>query len=236
MGVTELQTSSTPRVFPVDVEHAGIRLALPILIVGSGVLFYVVLSPLIGSVVESLLGVDALNGFASFGVALLGALGVGVLADRLLKRYWSSGRRLVLDTQALVLRDQRRGRTPQTRIVLDQRINVQSWRFTVRRSSPRAPSGWIMLACQLGQDDTQLILYTFMPPKRSATLPLLRVFSELAGRKDLEGGKLSLRETTEQRRLLKAENERWQDGAELQPESFASVLEALSPYIPEWKL
>lgn len=236
MGVTNLEVPAAARVFPVDVEHAGIRFVLPIIILVSGVLLYLMLSPLIDAILPNLLGMDALNGIVTFVIALFGALGIGALADRLLKRYWSSGRTLTLDDKMLVLRDQRGRRQSETCLLLDQRLNVLSWRFTVKRSSPRAPSGWQMLACQLGQDDTQMTLYTFMPPKAATALPLNHVFTNLAGRKEIEGGKLSLRETGEQRRLLKAENERWEDGAELQPDSFSSVLAALAPHIPEWQV
>jgi len=148
---------------------------------------------------------------------------------------WPSGRTLSLSLEGLHLRDQRRNRSGETRIAWDQRINLLAWRFTVARGSARVPKGWIMLAMKLLQDDSQLIFYTFMPAKETATLPTYHVFTPLATRTAIDKGELSLREASEQRRLLKAENERWQDGAEIDRQDFVALLEIFNQHARDWQ-
>ncbi len=235
LNAANRELAPAARTYPVDVEHAGIRIVLPILIVVGGLVIYFLLMPFIGRLLLNVVGTDEPGGFVTAIIALVGALGIGALGDRLLKQIWPSGRTLHLSPETLRLHNGRRGHSAEVQINLGQRINPQAWRFAVKRSSPRAPSGWQMLAFQVAQDDQEMIVYTFMPPKKAAALPQYGLFSSLSGRREIEQGKLSLRETTEQRRLLKAENTRWEDGAELRPDDFSSVLEALIPHIPEWQ-
>ena len=113
-------------------------------------------------------------------------------------------------------------------------LGISKIRDDAERSTPRAPSGWQMLACQLTQDDAQITLYTFMPPKKVASWPDQRLFvSTLAERSMIEAGRLPLREMAEQRRILAAENERWTDGAELTADAFVQVMSLLSAHVSE---
>jgi len=234
MGVAAADSTGDERVFPIDVEHAGIRLALPIIMLIGFVLLFISLSPVVAVFAEGLLGTDAGDGVLTFFVALIGSLGFGVLADRLLKRVWPSGRTLAVSTDGLRLLDRRATKPLEVHILFAQRINRLTWRFTVKRSTPRAPSGWQMLACQLTQDDAQITLYTFMPPKKVASWPDQRLFvSTLAERSMIEAGRLPLREMAEQRRILAAENERWTDGAELTADAFVQVMSLLSAHVSE---
>lgn len=221
-------------IFPVDVEHAGIRLALPVIIIVGGLIVYIALLPLVTSALKSASGASDGSGVLTFIIAFVGALGIGALAERLLKRTWPSGRSVRIDLQALHLQDLRRnaGRAD-TSINLSERVNALTWRFTVKRSSPRAPSGWTMLACQLSQENAQVIMYAFLSPKALAALPTANCFTVLAEQKVISDGKLPLREQSEQRRLIAAENNRWQDGAELQPNDFTRVLTILAPHLAD---
>ncbi len=218
------------RVIPIDVEHGGIRFAVPGLAVLGFVLGYFLTSAIL----------NALNAdFSVLCVAIIGGIFGAILAsaggDYYLKRVWPSGRSLSLDAERLRLVDTRRRRQGETDLLWEQRINPLAWRFTVKRGSARVPKGWLMLSLQLLQDDRQMTLYTFMPEKSAATLPAYSLFTPLVPRAQLESDKLSLKEKSEQRRLLKAETNRWENGAEVRREDFPILLDIISPHIPEWQ-
>jgi hypothetical protein len=216
----------TERAIPIDVEHTGIRLVVPILTVLGFVVGYFASSWLVG----------ALNTDVPIGcVAVLAGIGLGVLAavlaDRVLKGRWSSGRDLTLDSNGLSLHDRRKNRNSETRITWDKRVNVVAWRFTVERGSARVPKGWMMLAMKLLQDEAELILYTLMPAGEAKMLPSYDMFAPLASRAAIEKGTLTLREASEQRRLLQAEDERWKDGAEVRHEDFGALVSTIRQHV-----
>ena len=251
------------RIFPVDVEHTGIRVALPAVMIVGGVALYtliatelLILIPDVGTGVVGRQFITALgyqmpdlaffpesapvlrdaSGFIAFFLGLVGALLIGAIADRLLKRYWPSGRTLSLDAATLSLKNARHMPSEQT-ILLERRINTAGWYFVVRRSSPRAQRGWHMLAYQFLQDDTQIIVYTFMSPKAFGALPDANRFVELKTDPTPRTGRRaanvdSLRVSSEQRRLDAIEASRLENGAELQPKDFVTVVAAVSSVTP----
>jgi hypothetical protein len=223
---TPPHSTSGERTVPIDVEHAGIRLAAPVLTIAGFIVGYLVTSWLLSG-----LGQDAPVGcMAAIGGIILGVL-AAVLADRYLKPLWPSGRTLTINSEGLSLRDQRKSRNAETHIVWDQQVNLMAWRFTVERRSARVQKGWVMLGMKLYQDETELVLYTFMPAKDASLLPTYHVFIPLTTRAALSKGELSLREASEQRRLLTAEDERWHDGAEVRREDFAALLELINRHV-----
>jgi len=259
-----VRASSEPsvRTFPVDVEHGGIRIALPVIMIAGGIALYVLLSSQIlvlvpdrGAGVIGRQLVTALeyqmpdmpfdpgsapflrdaNGIIGFVVGLLGALLIGAIADRLLKRFWPSGRTLTLEDGTLRLRNVR-GTPSEVVVTLDRRVNVTSWQFTVRRSSPRAQRGWHMLAYQLLQDDSQIVVYSFMTPKAFAALPdadrFVELKSEPAPRPGRQNANVqSLRTNSEQKRIAAVDAIRLEIGAELRPADFGVVLGLVMPLL-----
>jgi hypothetical protein len=224
-----ITADSAPRSLPVDVEHVGIRLAVPAAAFVGLVVLYVALSALF-STGES----DEAFGCVIFGLAGGGALGVGAVADRVLKRIWPSKRRVVIDAEGIRLTDRRKGADQQISIRWAHRINALGWRFTVKRGSARIPKGWIMLGCQLIQDDVAMILYTFAPAKE-ADESRYAGFIQLVLRSVINKGELPLREANRQRRLLRLEDERWEDGAELRHADFAFLIDTLARYGATWQ-
>jgi hypothetical protein len=220
MDTTDVAPSPT-RHIPLDPEHAGIRIALPLI----GIIAFPVLLGLFSTLINALIptgGNECLIGLA----ALVGTLGLMAALDPILKRVWPSGRTLTLTEDSLTLSDTRRGKESQTQIVLQTRINWLAWRFTVKRGSARVSRGWIMLGCQLVQDDAQMTLYTFVPAKE-ADHPRYKDFTQLILPTVLEKGNLPLREVAQHRRLLKAERDRWEGGSEVGREDFAALIEGL---------
>lgn len=250
------------RTFPVDVEHTGIRIVLPVIMIVGGIALYLLASTQLLVAVPDL-GAGAIgrqlltaleyqmpdlffepvnapflwyaSGFIALVVGLIGALLIGAIADRLLKRYWPSGRTLAWDGKALRLRNTR-GIPSEVVVTLDRRVNIVTWHFVVQRSSPRAQRGWHMLAYQILQDDSQIILYTFMTPKAFAALPGADRFVELKANPVVRPGRRNtnvqaLRVSSEQKRLDTVEAARLEVGAELRPADFAVVLNAVPPHL-----
>jgi hypothetical protein len=226
---------SNVKIYPVDIEHLGFRIALPLITIGGGVLIWLALINPLDDLLAANTGVIGLGWVAAAALGMLLAILIGIVADRLLKRYWPSSRSLVINPDTLMLVDNNRKHPSQQTIHMDRRINPMLWRFLVMRSTPKAQSGWSMLAMQLAQDENEMILYTFISPKRAKVFPMYNLFRVLLNTKDSQNSKLGVRETAEQRRLRKLEQERWENGAELRPEDFLALVDTLSPLIEEWK-
>jgi len=232
--------SAEVRTFPVDVEHVGIRVAIPVVIIVGGILLYLLISKLIvPALTMDRVETDDVNDFLSIVLAAIGALGIGALGDRVLKRIWPSGRTLTLTEQALSLKNKNEAEITLDLGAANQPLSATNWRFKVRRSSPRAQSGWYMMAVQVKQPDsphnTPITFYSFLPPKQANDLPLISLFSELLPRAELEKKNQSLRVISEQRRMESVENDRLVDGAELRPKDFIMVIEALTEHITSWR-
>lgn len=232
------QTTSTEpgeaRTFRVDVEHVGIRVAIPVIIILGGIVLYLLISKLIvPALTMGRVETDDVNDFLSIVVAAFGALGIGALGDHILKRVWPSGRNLTLNAESLLLHNKNGS---EIALNLTRPLSATTWRFKVRRSSPRAQSGWYMMAAQLIQDDKSITFYSFLPPKQADNLPLIKLFTELLPKIEIEKKNQPLRVISEQRRLDTVEDDRLVDGAELRPNDYLEVLNGLRPFVAEWRM
>lgn len=219
-----MSSEAAERTFPLDIEHDGIRLALPLIAIVSFVGLLWLLGNLLSGEESACLRVIVAGG---------GALGAMALADSLLKRVWKSGRSLRLKGDKITLRDARPKRLSEVNFDLAQRVNVLAWRFTVKRGSPRAPRGSILLALQLLQNEESAALYTLISAKE-ADETLFAEFIQLMPRSAVLQEKLPLRELAQQRRLLQAEEQRWHEGAEMRPQDFVALLEILRAHQVVW--
>jgi len=223
-STTAEPSSQNEHVFPLDIEHGGIRLALPILTIIGFLVGYAVSSTVIDT-----MRLDTSAGCISFFVGGLVAVITALFADRFLKRIWPSKRTLAINPERVRLQDQRKNRED-IQIDWGSELSMLAWRFQVSRRSSRIPKGWYMLGLQLSQGETALTLYTFMSPKDAELLPTYQRFVPLQSRAAINKGQGTLREISEQRRLIKAEDARWMDGAEVRHEDFAILLESISRY------
>jgi hypothetical protein len=221
--MTDLSTATTDvvaapaslRRYPLDVEHLGIRIAVPLLAFAALILG----GWLIPQLLEALGLRSTVVGFLQLPLIVGAAIGGAYLGDRLLKGRWLSGRELRLDESCLVMREKD---GTENQIVWDERVNVLAWRFTVARRG-RVPKGYVCLALQFIQDEQQVTFYGFVNPKQVDSLPSVDVFTPLAGRATLKDERLSLRVAGQQRRLLQAEDERWRQGGELTADDFIDL-------------
>lgn len=89
------------------------------------------------------------------------------------------------------------------------------------------------MAAHLLQDETELIFYSFIAPKEAEELPAFNNFVRLRPRKEVET-QTDLRQLAIQRRLLKLEDARWMDGAEIEADDFIALLRQIETHVPDW--
>lgn len=224
----ESTLSGDQRVIKIDTEHFLIRLLVPVLTIGTVVVVY------IG-------GLSLLRGLGDEGisptcvvlpVALAVLLGGGYVIERVLKRLMPSRRSAVMTAEALTVTDARRSPPDVRRIEWHNTVNVTAWRFRVARRS-RVPKGWYCMALRLLQDETELYLYAFMSQGEAERAIGYNNFVRLRPRKETQSN-TDLSAVAEQRRLLKLEDARWNDGAEVQREDFHALLAMLQRRVPGW--
>lgn len=216
---------TTTRVFTVDPEHGRLRLAVVIVFAISAVGGFLAIDALTPSV--------GLNILALIGGFIV-AYAVTALFERLLKQRWPSGRTVEVDASGV--RMMQHGQVQQ-QISADKPTMTLMWRFQTKRRS-RVPKGWFLLACALEQDDATVAVYTLMSPDQFKNLDKSERFKALKAKADPENatsrGRDDLLLAGEQRRLLQAENQRWQIGGELSADDFSAYLATVNTHFPQW--
>ncbi len=208
-------------VFPVDPEHAALRLTVI-------AAFFVVLTLvyLIISVVFPQQGINVVGIVIGLGVA---SVTVQVI-DATFKRRWPSGRTLEIDAQGVRLA--LRGET-QIEVTPTESAQALMWHFEIRRRA-RAPKGWYVVAIALHQGEKYLAVYTFMSPKDFHAMPLSEKYTLLSKDKPRAESTNDFRAAGHERRLWNAENARWSSGAEIDKAHFNAYVSALRDRYPQW--
>ena len=221
----------TPTTYRLDPTHMGLRVVLLVVFFGS----------LIGGVILAislLVNVAHLpSPFDVLGVFLLAsgiAVGISWAAEKLLTRRWPSGRTLSVTGEELLLTE-RDGTS--IRIGWDQRVNVMTWHFKIRRGRAWVPRGWYCVSCQLKQDEVVIVPYTFVKPHIAQSWSGWNAFPELLPRKKTDKSKQDhlLSEVGGQAQLRYAEQDRWHFGVEMKPDDFAQLLAAVRERVPDWE-
>lgn len=221
-------------VFNADPEHAGLRVTVVlILVVALGLFFFLFRALLIA--LENEWGAPSLlSCLAALPLALLLAAG----SEAILKRTWSSGRRLLLNGSQLRLQ---RSAGEEVALDLSAPLSQTWWHFPLSGyqrggRERRVPDRWHCVAGQLQQQGRRIIAYTFVPPARleewQADFPFYglnptEVYDDSARRR-LEGPVRPELPTAviagESGRYWLAERNRWQQGVELTPADFQALL------------
>lgn len=220
-----------PRELPADRLHVGVR--------ATSLLIWAV--ALVGSyAVQSTLWQWVLGAGGSwivFGaIALLAAHFVAMWSERRLMALWPSGRRVRLAEHTISLLEKDATTTIQ---LVGKRVNNWLWFSIIRTSRGRINDGDYCCALRLLQSqptapDSIISLYAFFSPAQAKPLITRYTFCDLrhslaVAKLPAERLRLSPRDTT----YLAAEDERWLQGAELEPDDFEAVLTHLTPYLPE---
>ena len=230
---------SKPIVLHVDPEHAGIRtLIVPILVL-SLVFSYFVMRAVLDAVMETDAG-PVLNCLAG----LVLGLAIAAAGEWLMKRYWKSGKRVVVDLEGIHFRDKNKQVVTMRQ---DKPIYTLKWYFDLSSyhragRERRLPSKWKCFACQLMQDDKRLILFTFLSPRQADRLEERRDFNKINPDevydtslrnkvvRSLDRPVISSRILAGKNgRYWSSEQRRWKEGMELTGDDFlvlAEVIEA----------
>jgi hypothetical protein len=216
--------SSPPNLLPADRFHTGARLASMLWWLTSAALVFfagawvgeLVLGP--GNFLWVVWLVATL--FVSHPLARLG--------EKVILRWWPSGRAVQLEPHAVLLRE--KGGEAR-RLDCRQKVNYLRWRFDVRgRRGGRVPNGHHCFAIRLVQDEQSMIIYAFLSPAQAEALGQRLPFYELRRPNEMGKQPLGGRDAT----FLAAEHERWEHGAELDAADFGRLMTHLQTRLPDF--
>lgn len=228
-------SGSTPNtiVLNADPEHAGLRAAIILVLFAAILLAFLLLRALLTTYLPEI-GSPAI--LACLGAIPL-ALAVSAGIEALLKRSWRSGRRLVVDARGLALQQ---GDADQVELHWDEPIAETWWHFRVAGyprggRERRIPDRWHCVAGQLQQEGERIVAFAFVSPSKLEALqgrfPLFTLEPKDVynrSRRRLEGparpelpAELIAGEAG---RFWLAERNRWQQGVELLPDDFDTLL------------
>jgi hypothetical protein len=236
-----LMASSDPNQITLhaDQEHAGLRAAVLVLVVSWFVVGFFSFSFILGRR-------DGVVASYSFPLSCILGLVLAFLmagvAEALMKRYWPSGRRLVIDDRRLQAWLPG-GET--ARLGWSGRVWALNWTFSLAGyprggRERRLTKKHHCLACQLQQDDQRVIVYSYLKDKEAATLLDGDDFHAIEPGEHYERGPLRfLRGGTDRPQLATsvltgkdgpywlAEQRRWTDGIELTGSDFVRFWETV---------
>ena len=230
-----IPSDKNPTILWGDPEHAGIRLLLlPLLFTGFLVGF---------SLLRVLLALIIPGNEFITAIACVGGLPIGLalsyFGENLLKRFWRSGRAVVIENAGITLQ---LNNQVVRRFQAQSNLNLVKWSFPLAAyprggRERRVPHQWLCLACQLRQTDARLVVHTFLPPQEANKLitdygfhaidpadvydtSLSGKLTQPTARPQIPAAVLAGKEGA----YWAAERQRWQEGIELTPADFATLM------------
>ena len=161
-------TRQYPIVLHADQEHSGLRTAVFILLFVTLVVAFLGIRALI-----AVLNPEGLPDY-TFVTACGGAFPIAIAviwaAEKLMKRYWPSGRFVTLTPNGIQTKTEE-GETVE--ITNNQGIMPLFWQFDLRGwqrggRERRVPRNWRCLSAALKAGKEQIIIYTYLPPQKAA--------------------------------------------------------------------
>jgi hypothetical protein len=216
-----------------DQEHSGLRIGVLAVLVIGFILLFLLLSFLMNEFGRGLLKSYA-PGISCFSALIL-ALGITAIAEAYMKSKWHSGRSVTVDDTEIfaILKDNK-----QIKFQWDRRLAITRWYFSLKGypkagREKRVPSKYFCLATQLQQGGERIVVYTFLPPKRTEACLASSEFVEIKPG-DVQDSNIyqRWRGSFERPELPKdalmgnqgpywlAEQRRWTEGLELAPDDF----------------
>lgn len=240
--------SAQPIVLNADQEHSGLQAGVMItILVAFSVAFLSVNAILSGPRFEGQL-VSSYSFALSCLLALIIALVVASVGESIMKRYWTSGRRVVLDDDG-VKATLAGGK--QARLDWSSRVWAIRWYFLLKGyprggRERRLTTKHICVACQLQQDDTRLIVYGYLKGNQAEALLAGGDFHQIKPADYYERRGLRIRRQTTDRPQIPtkvltgkegpywlAEQRRWEQGIELTAKDFGVFYEAIRERVEE---
>ena len=232
-----MQSTQFPITLPADPEHTGMRFVVPLILLISFVLGYLLVSAVLQ------------RAFPEWGsvvfLSCLGALPIGLLvagvSEMVLKRVWPSGREVIVRPDSVTLR---RPNQPDKNVELNERLDLLWWTFPLSDyprggRERRMPRGHWCAAGQLQQNGERLVCFCFAPEERVRAWNDRYELRELDPediydtsfqarmgapvRPDLPSDVI----TGDEGRHWLAERNRWHEGVELEPGDFETLLQVV---------
>lgn len=232
-----MHSTQYPIVLPADPEHTGLRFTVPLILLISFALGYLLVSAVLRRAFPEWGSVVFLSCLGAIPISLLVA-GVG---EAVLKRVWPSGREVILRPDSVVLR---RPEKADKIIELNERTDQLWWTFSLSDyprggRERRVPRGHWCVAGQLQQDGERLVCFCFVREERIRAWGDRYELRELDPedvydtsfparmgapvRPDLPSDIL----TGDDGRHWLAERNRWRDGVELDADGFEALLQVV---------
>lgn len=222
-----LPPADAPRHIPVDVEHLGVRLMMPLLALGGLVGGF-----FLGRAISQAIDPSIAGACVGLPVGIVLAVLLVQVGERFIKPRWRSGRHLELDRQGLTLVDVRGRQQEQQRFLWEPSLHAAGWYFEVQTGRSRVPKGWYCVALRLWQAETLATLYTFLDPDDVSQYfdHFNERFTRLVPEKKSGLGRLSstspsraAQQSARYKKYLDYEQTRWLDGAEISVEALAEI-------------
>ncbi len=235
-------SSNSPTILHGDPEHDSLRMVIPlILLVGLGLGYWLFLA-----ILPRVFGGDSSQFMI---LSACGAIPFGLLimkgGDLLLKRVWHSGRDIILDDGVIRFKEPD---AAEQQFSLQEDLQILRWQFKLGPYSRigrerQIQNGWHCFAVQLQDNGGRLVAHTFLSPHQAAEQLATAAFTTLnmeeiydmsvtnrmqkfwspSGRPDLPSSLV----IGDHGRYWVAERNRWDEGVELTPADFATLIKAL---------
>lgn len=237
-------TSSDARsiVLNADQEHSGLRAGVMIIMAVAFSAAFLMVNAILTSPLFEDQPVSSYSLTLSCVLALFIALGAASAGESIMKRYWTSGRRVVLDDEGL------EATLPQGKLAsLDwsRRVWAIRWYFAVKGyprggRERRLSANRLCLAYQLQQDEARLIVYSYLKESEAEGLLASGDFHRIKPGDHYERNRFRVRWQSTDRPQIPvdvlaskegpywlAEQRRWSEGLELTAKDFGAFCEAV---------
>ncbi|MDX1413051.1 MAG: hypothetical protein R3293_02610 [Candidatus Promineifilaceae bacterium] len=176
--LTMSEDEKSPKVLYADPEHGGLRFVVIVVLLFSLIVGFFIIQLLLNLLASETRLIEFAT-VLSCAFAFPLAFAITWVVEIILKREWHSGNSLTLDDSQLSYRIKRDDNDPSEQNGLSgsiewaKRVNTLYWYFKLK-GYPRAgreqrvSKSWLGVACQLQQDETRLIVYSYVPPQRAA--------------------------------------------------------------------
>jgi hypothetical protein len=157
----------SPIVLHADSEHSGLRFAVLATFLVSFFLIFLMLTIILRSLSGTL--ISSFYFILSCAGALVLSIGAAGLAEYSAKRWWLSGRSIILNHDGIVATVD----PPETLSFFwaghNSLVRWYSHLSGYRRGGRerRVPAAWLCISCQLQQDESRIIVYSYMPEERA---------------------------------------------------------------------
>ncbi len=237
-----MTTETTPIILRADQEHSGIRTAVFLSLFLILILLFILIRTIWGTLSPA--GLPDFSFIVTCLLSLIFGLAAVYLLEQLLKKYWSSGRRLILDEATIHTEN----KVEESVIIKWAHTPAQqSWWFYLKGfqrggRERRLPKDWVCVATQLQEADKRIIVFAYLPPKKVTQWTEQEPFQQIIPAEVYKSG-VSSRLNLPSRppiaasvlagkdgRYWQAERNRWTDGYELTGKDFETFMDFVTSH------